>query len=1027
MPGFRLASGGTRIDRSARFTFTFDGAPVEAFAGDTIASALIASGRSIVARSFKYHRPRGVFSAGAEEPNALVTVGSGAVREPNVNAATRLAAPGMEVSGQNAFPSVERDIGAVGEKLSPFLAAGFYYKTFIGPLKRSWMWYEPAIRRAAGMGRASLEPDPARYEKASAFADVLVVGAGPAGLAAALTAGRAGARVILAEAAPGPGGALDLEEADIDGRPAGEWAAAATVELAGMENVTLMPRTHVWGYYDGGVLAALEDCGGEGETRCRHWRIEARQAVLATGAIERPIVFAGNDRPGVMLASAGLAYARRYGAAPGGNVILFCNNDEAWRSAGLLAEAGVKIAAIVDPRTEILDALARPLAERGAEIILSHVVAAARGVKRVEGATIVPVGEAALAEAAGNIDRPGAQAQESEQGEDAAPPAPGGALERACDTILVSGGFNPVINLASQAGGPPVWREEIAAFVPGEPRQAFIAAGAAAGAPTLEIAINQGAEAGALAASAAGFEARNEELAVKIPVEGLRVTTEDGGLLPLFEVEPQGAKPGKAADKAFVDLQHDVTAADIRLAHQEGFADAEHLKRYTTLGMANDQGRTSALAGLAILAGEREMPLPAVGSTRFRPPAIPVPLGTLAGRERGRHAAPVRRSPLHHAHLAAGAQMMEAGLWMRPRIYPKRGETLFAAYTREARHVRRAVGIADVSTLGKIEVAGPDAAAFLDRVYANNFSNLAVGKARYGLMLREDGFVFDDGTAWRLAEDRYLATTTTAKAAEVMLHLEFLAAAAFPELKVSLTSVSDQYAGIAVAGPKARELLARLVEGTGMDNDAFPFMGVREATVGGAPALLARLSFSGENAYEVYVGADHGPFIWKLLLEKGADLEVAPYGLEAMGTLRIEKGHVAGPELNGRVSAHDLGMEKLLSTKKPFVGKPLAQRPALSEPGRLQLVGVIAADEAFRAGAHLVAGPAEQPGPSEGHITSVTFSPALGKTIGLALLKGGRERRGESLYAADPIRGGHCRVEVVSPHFVDPKGERLHG
>ncbi|MBZ8134011.1 sarcosine oxidase subunit alpha family protein [Afifella sp. IM 167] len=1017
MAGFRLSSGGSRIDRSRPFTFTFDGSPVEAFAGDTIASALMASGRSIVARSFKYHRPRGIFSAGAEEPNALVTVGSGGEREPNVNAATRLAAPGLEVSGQNAWPSVDRDIGAVNQVFAPFFGAGFYYKTFIGPLRRSWMWYEPAIRRAAGMGSASLDPDPARYEKANVFADLLVVGAGPAGLAAALAAGRAGARVILAEAEPGPGGAIDLEEATIDGAPAAEWAAMASLELSEMANVRLMPRTHVWGYYDGGVLAALEDCGGEGETRCRHWRIEARQVILATGACERPIVFSGNDRPGVMLASAGLAYVRRYGTAPGGSIVLFCNNDEAWRQAALLAEAGVKIAAIVDPRTEVPGTLAGPIAAKGIDIILSHVVAAAKGARRVEAAVIAPVGEAARAAEAARIDRPAGEAE----GESVPPASPGGVFEIAADTILVSGGHTPIINLASQAGGPPVWREEIAAFVPGEPRQDWIAAGAMTGAPTLEIAVNQGAEAGTLAANALGFNAVAKELAVQIQIQGLRTSIQDGGLLPLFEVEPVGEKP----DKAFVDLQHDVTADDVRLAGREGFVEAEHLKRYTTLGMANDQGRTSAINGLAILAGERQMPIPAVGTTRFRPPLAPVPLGAIVGRERGHHMRPIRRSPLHHAHLEAGAEMMHAGLWLRPRVYAHKGEGLFAAYTREARHVRAKVGIADVSTLGKIEVAGPDAGTFLDRVYTNTFSTLPVGKARYGLMLREDGFVFDDGTAWRLAEDRYLVTTTTAKAAEVMMHMEFLLAAVWPELKTTLASVSDQYAGIAVAGPRSRALLARLVDGTPMDREAFPFMGVRQASIAGVPALIARLSFSGENAYEVYVGADCGPFLWSELLRQGADLEVAPYGLEAMGTLRIEKGHVAGPELNGRVSAHDLGLGKLLSKKKPFVGKPLALRPALSEEGRMELVGLLATDAAFRSGAHLVAGTEEAPGASEGHVTSVTYSPELRNHIGLAMLKGGRKRHGQTLFAADPIRGAHCRVEIVSPHFVDPQGERL--
>jgi sarcosine oxidase subunit alpha len=997
MAGYRLPRGGTRIDRSRPLRFSFDGRSIGGFSGDTVASAFLASGRTLIARSFKYHRPRGVLTAGPEEPNALVTLGTGAATEPNAKATIVDAADGLVVKSQNAWPSLGADFGAVNGLFSPFFAAGFYYKTFIGPFRGAWMFYEPFIRRAAGLGKASFAPDPDRYEAAHAFCDVLVVGAGPAGLSAALAAGRAGARVLLCDENPAPGGALDLEDGIAGSDPA-EWLFATTSALGALANVRLMLRTNVYGYYDDNILGAVEQlsrtAGAAAATRQRHWRIEAKRVVLAAGAIERPFVFPGNDTPGIMLAGAGLAYARRYGVSVGREVVVFTNNDEGWRRAAALSHAGVPVRAIVDPRSEIPSRVAADLSESGTEFLTGQVVTAARGGKALKSLR-VEVFDAAT----GHVS--------------------GAARELACDALLVAAGWNPLIHLASHAGGPPVYDKGLAAFLPGEPREAWAAAGAMKGTFAAEEAAEEGAAAGENAARALGFEPQARQAAqASAPLPRGR---RRDNLLPLFEIPAKG--------KAFVDLQNDVTAADVRLARQEGFESVEHLKRYTTLGMAADQGKTSNLNGLTILADARGLPVPAVGTTRFRPPYNPVSIGALVGRARGGHLQPLRRTPLHHWHAGAGAEMINVGLWQRPRVYARPGENLEQAYVREARAVRASVGITDVSTLGKIDVQGPDAAKFLDRVYTNTFSTLPVGKARYGLMLRDDGFLFDDGTTWRLSDTRYLMTTTTANAALVMQHLEMLLAIAWPDLKVSLASLTDRWAAIAVSGPNSRALLERVLDDVDMSDAALPMMGVSAGHLAGIRVLVARLSFSGERAYEVYCGADYAVTVWEKLLEAGAAFEVLPYGLEALGTLRIEKGHVTGAEMDGRTTVHDLGLAKMFSTKKDFVGKALALRPALTDPGRKQLVGLKSLDgKPVLAGAHLVAGAdAKDPGRSQGHVTAMCYSPALEAYVALALLERGRERHGETLAAADPLRGAHGPVEVADPCFVDRAGTRMQG
>ncbi len=991
----RRAAAGGRIDRGRTIRFTFDGHAYDGHPGDTLASALLASGVKLFGRSFKYHRPRGLVSAGIDEPNALVTVLRGAVREPNVPATTVEIFDGLVAVSQNRFPSLAFDVNAVNQLASKLLGAGFYYKTFmgpaIGPLRgtRFWMFCEHFIRRAAGLGRVGDAADTARYERVNAFCDVLVVGSGPAGLMAALGAAESGARVVLTESDPTFGGSTKWSGETIGGRPADLWAGSVVDQLRAMPNVTLLPRTQVWGYYDDNTLAALERvcdhkaAPGIGEPRHRSWTIRAGRVVLATGSLERPIVFPGNDRPGVTLVSAAQRFAAEYGVAVGAKVALFVNNDSAYAALRALKEAGSEIVSVIDVRAEISTAARAAANVAGVDVLAGHAIVGTEGGKALSGIKVQPFDAGSRTMS-------------------------GDTRTMAADTLLVSGGWSPTLHLATQAGGKALWNEEIQAFIPPEPHQNWISAGSATGSFSTAEAIAQGAAAGRDGSS-------DDEILPE---------TEPTALLsrpaPVFEIRARG--------KAFVDFQHDVTADDVRLAHQEGFVSVEHLKRYTTLGMATDQGKTSNVPGLAIMAETTGKPIPEVGTTRFRPPYAPVSLGSIAA-ERFADLKPDRLTPMHDWHVARGAEMMPAGLWFRPRIYGQPGETIEQAYVRETRASRNEAGIVDVSTLGKIAVQGPDAAEFLDRVYTNIFSTLPVDKARYGLMLREDGLVLDDGTTWRLGQNDFLMTTTTANAGKVMQHLEYLLDVIWPDLKVHLTSVTDQWAGAAIGGPRAREILAACVTGTKVDNEALPFMGIVHGEIDGAPVMICRLSFSGEMAFEVYGGAGHGQHVWDALLRAGKPFGLLPYGLEALGTMRIEKGHVTGAEIDGRTSARDLHLDWMLSKKKPFVGSAMMDREGLTGPERLQLVGLVSLDgRALAGGAHIVerADP-EAPANSLGHVTATCYSPSLGRYIGLALVSGGKTRRGTRAFVSDPLRNRFGPVEIVSHHMFDPEGTRMHG
>jgi methylglutamate dehydrogenase subunit C len=970
----RIAGRG-RIDRSKAVTFTFDGRRYEGFKGDTVASALLANGVRLVGRSFKYHRPRGVLTAGSEEPNALIEVVGAKNHTPNVRATVQEIFEGLVVRSQNRWPSLRFDVLSVNDMLSPFLSAGFYYKTFMWPRAFWERLYEPVIRRAAGLGSLSGKHDEGHYEKAFAFCDVLVVGGGPAGLMAALTAARGGADVILCEEDRLLGGRLLSDEVNLDGKPAAVWLDAVEAELRSLPNVRIMTRTTVTGAYDGGSYSALERVGLHRSPRpdlpreC-FWRITAAQTILAAGALERMIAFPMNDRPGIMLASAAQSYLQKFGVVAGKRVVVFANNDGARNVARQLMAAGVTVAAILDSRKEA-SAIEDCPVYLGAEVTDTK---GRLGLSAVSGRHMA------------------------------------GEFQMDCDLLLVSGGWNPSLHLSCHMNGRPRWEASIAAFVPmagAVPN--MVAAGACNGAFSTLDCLTEGAQSAQSALKALG----RAEVSLPVPrAEGMPYV-----ISPLWAVEGKG--------RAWLDFANDVTTKDVKLSAQEGFASVEHMKRYTTQGMAPDQGKNSNIGALAVLADATGRGIPETGTTTYRPPYVPTSIAALGAGGRGKGFAPQRFMTSDQASRDRGAPMIEAGLWYRPSYFPKPGETTWReSCDREIGYVRHAVGVCDVSTLGKIDIQGKDAGRFLDLVYTNTFSTLPVGRVRYGLMLREDGFVMDDGTSARLGEDRYLMTTTTAAAGQVMRHLDFVQQAYCADWDLRFISVTEAWAQFAVAGPKARALVNSLLDAPLGD---FPFMAVGDIRFGGVAARLFRISFSGEEGYEIAVPTRYGEALFRDLVARAETMGGGPYGMEALNVLRIEKGFITHAEIHGRVTAFDIGAEKMVSGKKDCIGKRAAMREGMLGPEREQLVGLKPlTEELITSGAHLFEREADLTRVNSlGYTTSVGYSPMFRRTLGLGFLVNGRARHGQTLRLVDRLRGIDVLCEVCDPVFFDKAGERL--
>ena len=1000
----RLSAGG-RINRAIPLTFTFNGRTYQGYQGDTLASALLANGVRFVARSWKYHRPRGVMTAGVEEPNAIVQLESGAYTVPNARATEIELYQGLVARSVNAEPSLENERLAINQKIARFIPAGFYYKTFMWP-RKWWPKYEEKIREAAGLGKAPDTRDADRYDKCFAHCDVLVVGGGPAGLAAAHAAGSAGARVILVDDQRELGGSLLSCRAQIDGKSAMQWVEKIEHALSQMPDVKILSRSTAFGYQDHNLVTVVQrltdhlPVSMRKGTRELVWKVRAKRVILATGAHERPLVFGNNDLPGIMLASAVSTYIQRYGVLPGREAVVFTNNDDGYQSALDLKACGAKVT-VVDPRAQSEGSLPAAARRHGVVVMNGAVINEARGKWRVSSVEVASFAGGTVGSHVATLP---------------------------CDLVSMSGGWSPVLHLFAQSGGKAHWHDEKACFVPGKGMQPEVSIGAAAGEFSLARGLRLALDAGIEAAHSLGLKA------VSRPASPQVADIKESPILPLWLVGTR--ETAARGPKQFVDFQNDVSAADILLAAREGFESVEHVKRYTAMGFGTDQGKLGNINGMAILAQALGKSIPETGTTTFRPNYTPVTFGAIAGREIGDFIDPIRKTCIHEWHVQHGALFEDVGNWKRPWYFPKPGEDLHAAVARECLAVRTSVGIMDASTLGKIDVQGPDAAKLLNWVYTNPWSKLEVGKCRYGLMLDENGMVFDDGVTVRLGEQHYLMSTTSGGAARVLTWLERWVQTEWPDMKVRMTSVTDHFATFAVVGPSSRKVLRKVCRDIDVSNEAFPFMTFREGTVAGVPARVMRISFSGELAYEVNVPANAGRAVWEALMAAGEEFDITPYGTETMHVLRAEKGYIiVGQDTDGSMTPFDLGMGGLVAKTKDCLGKRSLTRSDTAKEGRKQLVGLLTDDPSYvlPEGSQILpqgaSGPAENQVaeralPMLGHVTSSYYSPILKRSIAMAVVKGGLGKMGQKVSV--DLNGKSMAATIASPVFYDVEGVRQH-
>tara|TARA_A100001011_G_scaffold21739_1_gene21831 strand:+ start:669 stop:3674 length:3006 start_codon:yes stop_codon:yes gene_type:complete len=988
------------IDETYKVSFRFNGKKYFGFKGDTLASALLANDVHLVGRSFKYHRPRGIMTSGSEEPNAIVQLHDDTSRtEPNVRATEVEIYEGLEASSQNCWPNVNFDIGGINNFLSPILPAGFYYKTFMWPAS-FWEKYEYFIRKSAGLGKSPTSPDPDIYEHSYLHCDVLVIGAGISGIMAAKTAAKNGFKTLLVEEKPNLGGSTIYQNSEhfkINNQTSGSWLEKEINEIKKLNNLVIKTRTSVAAFHGYNFLLARENLTDhlpielrKNKTRHKLLKIRAKKVISATGSIERPLIFDNNDRPGILLSSAIKRYADLFGVACGEKNVFLTNNDSAYETALCLIQKGINVEAIIDNRDNVDSKLLYEIEKNNIRVFKGSTVVNTSGYKRINKVFIK---------------------QLSKDGQKVIGPK----ITLSCDCLGISGGWTPAVHLFTQSGGKLKYKEEGDFFIPNTYPSDQLSIGACNGDLFLDEILNN------IPLALKDFLKINNTIYQNLEVISLANKSKRNiWLLPSDKIL------GKT--KSFVDFQNDATAKDIKLALREGFRSIEHVKRYTTTGMGTDQGKLGNMHALGIISDTADAKMGELGTTTFRPPYTPLTFGTIVGRNVGEYFDAFRKTPIHDWHLKNKAQFENVGQWKRAWYYPKDNEDMYQAVQRESKAARDSAGILDASTLGKIDIQGTDASEFLNRVYTNAWSKLAVGKCRYGLMLNEDGMVYDDGVTTRLGENHYIMTTTTGGAANVLGKLEDYLQTEWPELDVYLTSVTDHFATVSVCGPNSKKIISNVIPDLDLSDDNFPHMSFKDAKIDKINCRIMRISFTGEHSYEINIQASYGKSIWEKCIEAGKDFNITPYGTETMHLLRAEKGFIiVGQDTDATMTPIDLQMDWIVSKKKyDFIGKRSLYRSDTIKEDRKQLVGLLTdnPDEILEEGAQIVADIKKSPVEMLGHVTSSYYSPNLKKSIALGVVRGGKNMMGQKLII--PMEKKNINVTVADPVFLDKENKRLN-